>query len=234
MIEHLFCSSTSVRRISRVLNTSRITVTRRIDKLEVVALKRQKDLLDYFEKNPVMHMQFDDLITYEHTKMKPLTVSLAIDKDSRAILGAEVSRIPAFGHLAKRSKKKYGYRVNNHEKGLMRLFEKTYKCIDKNALVKSDKHKTYPKFVTKYLPSVDYRTYEGGRSSVAGLGELKRKSYDPIFHLNHTCAMLRDSLKVLTRRTWCSVKRVDRLQQQLNIFIAYYNFKYLKLSLNTT
>ena len=234
LIKHLVCSSTSIRRISRILKMNRSSVTKRVDKLEKVALLQHQKLLKSLAKEPITHLQFDDLITHEHTKMKPLSVSLAVCQNTRIILGAEVSRIPAFGHLAKKSRKKYGYRKNEHEKGLTRLFESLHKCIDQNAVIKSDKHKTYPKYVSKYFQNAEHLTYEGGRSCIAGLGELKRKGYDPLFILNHTCAMLRDSLKVLSRKTWCSVKRVDRLQQQLNIFISYYNFDYLHYKLNTT
>ena len=55
-------------------------------------------------------VQIDDLITSEHTKMKPVSVSVAVDKKTRMILALEVSKIPAFGHLAKKSRRKYGYR----------------------------------------------------------------------------------------------------------------------------
>ncbi len=237
MIEHLICSKSSIRRIAHVLKLNRKTVAKRLEKIEVRALKRQEDLLEYFKNGDdkkVKELQFDDMISYEHTKMKPLSISLAVDASTRLILGAQVSRIPAFGLLAKKSVKKYGYRVNNHEQGLESLFEKIYKSIDQNAIIKSDMHKTYPKFVTKYFPSAEYRTYHGGRSCVAGQGELKRKGFDPIFTLNHTCAMLRDTLNVLVRKTWCSTKRPDHLQRLLNIAIAYYNFKYLRFRFSPT
>lgn len=233
MIEHLLCSKASMRRIAKVLRMDRKTVVRRMDILEKRALRKHAKLMEHLEEKKVTHMQFDDMITHEHTKMKPLSISLAVDKKSRLILGAQVSQIPAFGHLAKRSRKKYGYRPSFHEVGLTQLFEKIYKTIDQDAIVSSDMHKTYPKFVSKYLGSCTYKTYEGGRSCVAGQGELKKKGYDPLFTLNHTCAMFRDSINRLVRKTWCSSKCPRRLQQHLNIFISYYNFKYLQYEINT-
>ena len=237
MIEHLICSKSSIRRIACILKLDRKTVAKRLEKIEIRAVKRQEDLLEYFKNSDgkkVKELQFDDMISYEHTKMKPLSISLAVDASTRLILGAEVSRIPAFGLLAKRSVKKYGYRVNNHELGLERLFEKIYKSIDQNAIIKSDKHKTYPKYISKYFPSAEYRTYHGCLSCVAGQGELKRKGFDPLFILNHSCAMLRDTLNVLVRKTWCSTKRPDHLQRLLNIAIAYHNFKYLRFKFSPT
>ena len=92
----------------------------------------------------------------------------------------------------------------------------------------------YAKYISKYLHSCEYKTYEGGRSCVAGQGELKRKGFDPLFAINHTCAMFRDSINRLVRKSWCSTKDVQKLQQQVDIFVAYYNFVYLEVGINTT
>ena len=66
--------------------------------------------------------------------MKPLSVSLAVDGKRRLILGAEVSRIPAFGPLAEKSRKKYGKRPHEHTEGLLRLFENLKQVVYKKAL----------------------------------------------------------------------------------------------------
>jgi hypothetical protein len=56
-----------------------------------------------------------------------------------------------------------------------------------------------------------------------GQGELKRGGFDPLFSLNHTAAMFRDRLKRLSRRTWCTTKRPDRLQLLLDLYAWYHN-----------
>ncbi len=58
----------------------------------------------------VSDIQFDELQTIEHTKYKPLSVVMAVCKESRQIVGFQVSKMPATGHLAKLSRKKYGSR----------------------------------------------------------------------------------------------------------------------------
>ena len=45
---------------------------------------------------------------------------------------------------------------------------------------------------------------------MTGQGELRDKRFDPMFALNHTCAMLRANINRLFRRTWCTSKRIDR------------------------
>ena len=85
--------------------------------LSLKARCSQEKLLQSLTKK-VTHLQFDDLITIEHTKLKPVTVSLAVDVDKRIILGAKVASIGAFGHLAVLSRKKYGFRKNKHTQAL--------------------------------------------------------------------------------------------------------------------
>ena len=51
-------------------------------------------------------MQIDDLMTKENSKLKPLSVSIAVDEGCRLILESEVPETPAFGHHAKQAVKK--------------------------------------------------------------------------------------------------------------------------------
>ena len=113
-----------MRRAAIILNIHRKTVKRKMDFLAERARERHDFFLDSLKKDLVDHLQFDDLITTEHTKLKPLSISIAVDAKRRFILGAEVSVIPAFGLLAKFSRKKYGRRSNGHKKGLSRLFHR--------------------------------------------------------------------------------------------------------------
>ncbi|MFW5887980.1 MAG: transposase, partial [Bacteriovoracia bacterium] len=94
--------------------------------------------------------------------------------------------------------------------------------------VESDEHKLYPGIVQKYLPKAVHKRYKGGRGCIAGQGELKKLHYDPLFAINHTCAMLRDNIKRLTRKTWCTTKSVEMLQKHFDIFVYYFNTQILK------
>lgn len=223
-LRDLLCSGISMRRSARVLRINRITVER---KLAYLARKARSSQKDFLRTQVVSHLQFDDLITIEHTKMKPLTVSLAVDAKTRVILGAEVGRIPAFGLLAEKSRQKYGRRRCQHDKTLNRLFEKVAPVVAANALVESDEHPRYPKFVTRFLPNRQHVRYPGGRGAIAGQGELKKLIYDPLFKLNHSCAMLRANINRLIRKTWCTTKSPWHLQQHLDIFVDFHNRIYL-------
>lgn len=226
VLRNLLASSISLRRSALVLGLSRTTVDRKFIYLAKKAKLSQQEFLKSI-RGTVTDMQFDDLITTEHTKLKPVTVSLAVDKKRRFILGIEVGRIPAFGHLAKLSRNKYGPRPSEHLATLESLFETITKTLSKEVRIESDEHTFYPLMVKKYAPHAEHLRYKGGRGCVVGQGELKRLGHDPLFTLNHTCAMLRANINRLVRKTWCTNKKIERLKMHLDIFIDFYNQTYL-------
>lgn len=219
----LLASGVSMRRAGIVLKIHKTTVHRKFVYLAKKSRLKNEEFLEKLKANPVQEMQFDDLITTEHTKLKPLSISVAVDKKRRFILGAEVSSIPSFGHLAKLSRKKYGKRTSTHKEKLYLLFKSLVDVVDKNALIESDEHHQYPAVVERYFPESDYLRYKGGRGSVVGQGELKKLYYDPLFKINHTCAMLRANINRLFRRTWCTTKISNMLKNHLDIYIYFHN-----------
>ena len=72
--------------------------------------------------------QIDHLITKVSTKLKPLSIRIVEDLKHKFIIGGEASIIPSFGHIAAKSRAKYGNRPSEHMAGIERLFEqiKTY------------------------------------------------------------------------------------------------------------
>ena len=214
------CSSTSLRRIALNHNTSRTTVKRKIEFLaDQARLKHQEWLKD---KNFKV-VEFDDLETFEHTKCKPLSVSIALEHKTRKLIGFRVSTIGAKGHLAKPAFKKYGKRENTSYKNRESLFEELKLVVDKKAVFKTDMHKQYPELVRKHFPEAEHRLYRSVRARSSGLGELKQKGFDPIFSINQVFSMFRDNLKRLTRQTWCTTKRIKYLEMQIMIYFDFHN-----------
>jgi hypothetical protein len=180
---------------------------------------------DRFFKNlsPVCEMQFDDLETIEHTKFKPLSVTMAIENKTRKILGFEVAQMPAKGLLAKEARKKYGFRPDLRGQSREKLFEKLHPKVAENALIQSDQNPHYAEPVKKWFPKAEHRTVLGGRGCIAGQGELKQKKFDPLFTLNHTFAMCRANINRLIRKTWCTTKKPERLRDHLELYVYYHN-----------
>jgi hypothetical protein len=179
-------------------------------------------LENYFDSK-LDQIQFDDLETAEHTKCKPLSVSLAVDPKTRKILSFQVSQMPAKGLLAHVARRKYGYRKDERPQGWNQMMKDLIPFVQPNAVWRSDQNPHYPKFLFRHHPQAVHDPKKGGRGSISGQGELKKLAYDPLFALNHTCAMLRANLNRLFRRTWCITKNRQGLIDHLSIYVGYHN-----------
>lgn len=219
MLFELLSSGVSQRRCARLLRITRATVAKKLIFLGVQARAKLKFETQFLK---VSHMQFDDLETIEHSKCKPLSVTLAVDS-SRRILGFEVARMRAKGLLAKKSYKKYGLLPEERSWKRRLLFRELSTVLVPGAIIKSDSNPYYVDDVKEYFPDCTHVTCVGKRGAVTGQGELKKIVYDPIFSLNHTCAMLRANICRLIRKTWCTTKRRERLEHHLAIYAVYHN-----------
>ena len=217
------CSGVSQRACAFLLGVDRETIARRIVLFGRCAAHNLAVYRSTVE--PKSDVQFDEMISFEHTKCKPLTLPIAVENKTRKILAVAVGRIPANGHLAAISRKKYGPRPCERKGTMHRLFDDFSQCLAPRGMIRSDQSKLYPSIVKKFLPHWQYEAFKGMRGCVVGLGELKATTFDPLFSLNHTYAMIRDGLKRLSRRTWCVTKRPDRLEMLLNIYAWFHNLK---------
>ena len=218
----LLASGVSMRRSAHFLGVDKKTVERKLPYLARRCRKINQKKLEQF-KGRIHNLQLDDLITKENSKLKPLSVTVAVDEDRRRILALEVSQIPAFGHLSKLAVKKYGHRKDEHFSGLTRVFQIISPIVSPEVVVKSDEHQRYPGFVSAYLPKAKHLTFKSERACIAGQGELKKVHFDPLFIVNHTCAILRANVNRLIRKTWCTTKDPERLKDHLDLFMYFYN-----------
>jgi transposase-like protein len=211
----------SQRRIALDLNLNPKTVAR---KFLFLGLKAMEVLpkLNHFH-SPVKEMEFDDLETFEHTRLKPLSVILAVEYATRRILGFRVASAPAKGRIAALSRRKYGPRKDQRKLERRKLFEELKAFVAEDALIKSDQNPHYQPDVADFFPGRQYQTFKGKRASVVGQGELKGKGFDPIFSVNHTLAMLRANINRLFRRTWCTTKKQERLALHIALYAIHHN-----------
>jgi transposase-like protein len=226
LIRELFASGISLRRLSRLFSISRTTSARKLKFLGSVARENLNAL--NLEKELASSIQFDDLETIEHTKMKPVSVTLAVETKTRRILGFEVAKMPAKGLLANRARKKYGNRIDEREFFRRKLFSRLQGLVLKDAEIHSDENPHYLKDVREFFPHAIHVKHKGKRGSTTGQGELKATRFDPLFSLNHTCAMFRYCVNRLFRKTWCTTKSVERLKDHLAIYADYHNSALLK------
>jgi len=214
-----FCRGISQREIAIELRIHRDTVARLLKAVAKEARRQNQRVKATCNPKVVV---LDEMETFEHTKCKPVSIVVAVEEGSRKILALEAAQMPAKGLLADVSRKKYGYRADHRPMALRKTLTGLVQ-FNNLQTIKSDLCPRYPKYVKECLPGIKHIAFKGRRGCVVGQGELKRGGFDPLFDLNHTCARIRDLIKRLSRRTWCTTKVVERLQMFLDIFICHFN-----------
>jgi transposase-like protein len=219
----LLVSGVSQRRAAEILGVNRKTVVRKFRFLAQQSRLKQSQWLGSLGPHSITKVQFDDLETSEHTKCKPLSVAIAVEPKDRKILGFQVSVMPAKGLLAEQARKKYGPRPDQRPQGWQELLQGLTPVVSPNAEWRTDENPHYPTQLKRCHPGAIHQTTPGRRGCVVGQGELKKIGFDPLFSLNHTCAMLRANLNRLFRRTWCTTKTRQGLIDHLSIYVHYHN-----------
>ena len=217
----LLASHATLAKAARFFRVNPKTIATKLAFLGMMCRKKMAD--EIAEYGPISSIQFDELQTIEHTKCKPLSVAMAVTKKERKILGFSVSIMPATGHLADISRKKYGQRPDNRRQGMRALFEHLATHLSPTIDIASDECSYYAPIVRQFFPKGKYVQYKGKKGSIAGQGELKKTFFDPIFAINHTFAMLRGGISRLIRRTWNTTKKIAALEDHLSIYAWYHN-----------
>jgi len=209
---------------------SRKTIASRLVLFGEQARATNSDLIERYQREfgAITNVQFDDLITIEHTKCKPVSVTIVVEKETRIMVDYTAAQIPASGHLAAIARKKYGKRPDKSRQARHKLFSELCTCLSELKYVQSDQHRDYPPLVKKHFPKAQHQCHKGVRSSIGGQGELKKLVYDPLFSINHTLAMLRAKVSRLFRRTWNTTKRIERLLDHIAIYSMFHNRRIIK------
>ena len=223
-IFRMLCSSMSMRRIAKELKIARRTVERKkVFMAQLCALKNNRFCEIFKCENQNFLIQFDELETSIHSKCKPVSVAIAVGAKKRKILGFEISIMPAKGKIAKKARKKYGYRPDQRPAGLNRLFFKIKPTVTLETEFCSDMNLMYRPILKNHFPNTTYIQHKSKGGCVTGQGELKKVEFDPIFSLNHTLAMMRANINRLVRRTWCTSKTIQGLREHLHLYMHYHN-----------
>lgn len=220
LFEHL-ASGVSQRRCAYLLKLNRKTIKRKFLFLGLKSLLILRKHNIKYPKSQVV--EFDDLETFEHTKCKPLSVTLAVESRSRRILGFSVSSMPVKGRLSRQALLKYGHRSDERTQGRRLLLASLTGLISPKAIIKSDQNPHYPGDVKLFFREAEHIPLKGRRGAITGQGELKKVGFDPLFSLNHTYAKLRADVNRLIRKTWCTTKKAERLRYHIAITSLYHN-----------
>jgi len=214
MVFKLLSSGNTLRRTAKLLGIAKKTVERKFQFVSELAKKAHEEFLEK-EENKTSYVQFDEMETYEHTKCKPLSISLAVRAKNGGIIDAQVAYMKCKGKLAAVSQKKYPYwNLDTRKQTTLRVMESVKKVSRSFLTVASDKKRTYPNLIQKVLPHASIDQYESRQA-------MTKK--DPLFRLNHTAARIRHDLSRMRRRTWATTKKAENLQKHLYLYLAWNN-----------
>ncbi len=220
-VVQLLVGGVSQREGAKILKVTRGTFVRKFLFTAKAAQTKLRHFHIPFPKSQII--EFDDMETFEHTKCKPIAISIAVEHRSRRILGYQVSKMRPKRNLSTSLQSKYGERQDQRRKARAKLFSELQSLVHPSCVIKSDQNPHYPPDVRKFFPQSKHKTYLSRRSCIVGQGELKSATFDPLFSLNHTCAVLRARTSRLIRKTWCTTKKMERLDLHLALVVLHHN-----------
>lgn len=212
------------REAARFLGISRHTVAAKALFLKKRAVKWQEDFLkEYSSRALISEVHFDEMESFEISKCLPVSIPLVVENRTRLILGFRVCSMPAKGHLAEISRRKYGFRADERVQAADSLLKEIKPYLATALEIRSDENPKYPSWIRPHFPDAKHLKYKGRRGCVVGQGELKSGGFDPLFSLNHTAAMIRARVSRLFRRTWNTTKKRERLADHIAIYVQAHN-----------
>lgn len=214
----LAASGVTQRRMARVLRVARDTVAAKI--LFLAKLSESAHELWLAQQGEERLVHFDEMETFEHTKLKPVSIALAVHARTGAIVGTAVEPIAYKGRLAHVAFKKYGPRPDRSGFAIQRVLETVRRAASPDLVLVTDESPKYPRRIRRVLPTATHRAV---RRVPSVLAKRRRNVDDPLFALNVTAAKLRSDLARLSRKTWVTTKKLDRLASHLSLYVAWNN-----------
>jgi hypothetical protein len=172
-------------------------------------------------------LQFDELETYEGRRnTRPLSVSVLIERRTRYLIWAEVASIRPHGRMSDArkqaildDKRRFGPREDNSKEAVLAAFRRGAALVEyfEHVTLQTDEKSTYPGLAARAF----------GAERLVHLttnSKLARMTWNPLFPINHTEAILRDLSGRLRRESWLVSKKQEYLALGLQVHIAYRNF----------
>ena len=207
-IEALYCERMSLRGIARVLGIDRKTVNRYFLRM---AYKARSENLKNLDNREIIStfVQFDALEIFEHTKRKPLGVWLSVRAKTGEIVSAKVHRtdIRALA-MSKKEIVKWNSR-SNKESSLVDFLLETKKSLNRAYSVLGCDGYHFSKKIAQDIC--------GDIAHIIVLGENKK--------IDLAIRKIRNDISRLSRKSLCSTKKAERLQNHLDLYINYHNRK---------
>lgn len=218
MVFRLLCSGVTIRRTARLVGVHRDTVMHKMSRMADRARAIHDENLDSGGIRTSL-VQFDELQTFEHTQLKPVSVAVAIRAKTGEIIGIDVAMMSPSGTIARRARERYPHWRDARQGARESVFRSIAKCAKPGAVIRTDACDHYPPIAGRLVPSATVEPHmspgNGENPAAAGL--------NPMFKLDHLFATLRQDLSRLGRSTWATTKTLAGLYNHLMLYLAWRN-----------
>jgi len=151
IVFRLLCSGVTMRRTALVVGVSRTTIERKTTWLANRARSiHNKRLADGELKTSLV--QFDELQTFEHTRLKPVSVAVAIRAKTGEIIDIDVAMMSSFGAMVRRTRELYPYWHEARKGARESVFRSVAKCAKPGITIRTDKDRRYPPIINRLVP----------------------------------------------------------------------------------
>lgn len=176
---------------------------------------------------PGATLHFDELETFEERRnTRPLSVPVLIESKSRFLIWAESAPIRPHGRMSparrkalEEDEKRLGKRRNLSRRSIERTLRRGADLAGslERVLLHTDEKKSYPALARRVF-GANRLQHERTNSRLA------RGTWNPLFAINHTEAMLRDLTGRLRRESWLVSKKRRYLDLALHVWMSYRNY----------
>ena len=204
-VKTLYCERMSLRGIARALGVNRKTVNAYF--LREAEKSKESNKINLDKRGIISsYVQFDALETFEHTKRRPLGVWLSVRAKTGELVAAKVHKTTIRALTIPQSQLKAWNKNVDTEGPLTEFLNETKKCFNRvHTTLGCDGHHHTVKTAKRVCTEAE----------VIVLGENKK--------IDLSIRKLRNDISRLSRKSLCSTKKAERLQNHLDLYIDYHN-----------
>lgn len=222
-----YTSGYSVSRLTEELEQDKRTILKAIEFLGEKCRAYHQELLDsgFLSSDKIY---FDEMETYIHSKIYPVSLGLAVDVQYKRIIAVGVADIKLKGALKKKVMEDGGGilppqvadRENHSVPMLNNLMLEIKKSIRPKGSLYSDKKKTYKFLILRHINPNAGISYKPEKSRT----KIKESSYPKeLGRFSSVCAYLRTHISRMGRRSLITSKKSEMLLHHLYMIVARYN-----------
>lgn len=213
----LYASGMTQRRMAMVLGVNLKTIVRKFLFVGLLARREHERRIASGEIK-TSHAQFDEMESFEHSRMKPISIALAVRAKTGDLLAIRCAQMGYKGPLAAEAREKYGPREDQRAAAIKDVLASIGQCSAAQMTLTSDADPRYLNQVRAELPQARHNSLKRRFAK-----KDRKNAEDHLFTLNYVAAKIRNDLSRMARKTWVTTKKMERLQTHLDLYIAFHN-----------